>query len=123
SKTPVTDQRLHVNVFELLNTTPNGVGAFGSFFGNRASTWTTGWIFPGSYIVFIDDRATGNEIQALADFGPNTNIDIDLDATSFGFDTCAYDAGGPAPQGGSFHPLAPARLLDTRNGTGIGNGP
>ena len=123
SKTPVDDQRLQVNIFQLLNTTPNNVGAFGSFYANKGTDWTTGWILPGSYIIFLQDRATGNHIQAQVDLDANSNIDIDLDATCFGFDTCAYDAGGPGQTGGGFHPLTPTRLLDTRNGTGIPNGP
>jgi hypothetical protein len=123
STSAVADGRLHVNIFQLLNSTPNGVGAFGSFFANHGNTWTTGWINPGSYIIFMVDEVTGNSIEALADLGPGSNIDIDLDASCFGFDTCAYDTGGPAAPGGGFHPLAPTRVLDTRNGTGIPNGP
>ena len=123
SGTPVADGRIHVNLFQLLGNGNPAVGAFGSFFANHGSTWSTGWVFPGSYILFIEDRATGNNIQALMDLAPGANIDIDLDASCFGLDTCAYDAGGPAAPGGGFHPLAPVRLLDTRNGTGIANGP
>ncbi len=123
STTPVGNERLHADIFQRTDTTPNGVGAFGSFFANRGNDWTTGWILPGSYILFLEDRVTGNQIQVLADFGPGTNIDIDLDATCFGFDTCTYAAGGPSAIGGGFHPLAPTRLLDTREGKGIPNGP
>ncbi len=123
SRVPVDDQRLQVNIFQLLNTTANDVGAFGSFYANKGSDWTTGWILPGSYIIFMQDRATGNHIQVVTDLAANSNIDIDLDAACFGFDTCAYDAGGPTPTNGGFHPLTPARVLDTRNGTGIPNGP
>jgi hypothetical protein len=122
SRTPVDDQRLHVNIFQLLNTTANGVGAFGSFYANKGTDWTTGWIRPGSYIVFMQDRASGNHIQVQIDLHANSNVDIDLDASCFGFDTCAYDAGAPVQTGGGFHPLTPSRLLDTRNGTGIPNG-
>ena len=38
STTAIENDRLHVNIFQLLNTTPNGVGAFGSFFANRGDT-------------------------------------------------------------------------------------
>ncbi|HKA03264.1 MAG TPA: hypothetical protein VKD67_03015 [Acidimicrobiales bacterium] len=123
SGTPVADGRLHVNAFQLLGDGNPAVGAFGSFFANHDNTWTTGWVFAGSYILFIEDRATGNNIEALVDLTPTTNIDLDLDATCFGLDTCAYDSGGPASPGGGFHPLAPSRLLDTRYGVGITNGP
>ena len=123
STSAISDGQLEVNIFQLLNTTPNGVGAFGSFLANRGAQWTTGWIFPGSYIVFMLDHATNTRIQAQVDLGANSNVDIDLDATCFGFDTCTYDAGAPGHPGGGFHPLAPVRLLDTRNGTGIPNGP
>jgi len=122
SRTPVDDQRLEVNLFQLLNTTSNNVGAFGSFYANKGNDWSTGWILPGSYIVFMKDRATGNHIQIQVDFNDKSNVDIDLDASCFGFDTCAYDAGAPVQTGGGFHPLSPTRLLDTRNGTGIPNG-
>ncbi len=123
STTPVADGRLHANIFQLLGDGSPATGAFGSFDANHGNTWTTGWVFPGSYIIFLVDSATNRSIEALVDLGPGTNIDIDLDATCFGFDTCAYDTGGPASPGGGFHPLPPARLLDTRYGVGIPNGP
>ena len=31
-----------MNIFQLLNTTANGVGSFGSFDANHGNTWTTG---------------------------------------------------------------------------------
>src|SRR5215216_730334 len=123
SGTPVADGRIHVNLFQLLGSANPAVGAFGSFFANHGNTWSTGWVLAGSYILFIEDRATGNDIEALVDLRPGASIDIDLDATCFGLDTCAYDSGGPAAPGGGFHPLAPSRLLDTRYGVGITNGP
>jgi hypothetical protein len=123
ANSPVGDERLHVDLFQITGGGNPDVGAFGSFFANHGNTWSTGWIRPGSYILFMEDRATGNDIQALVDLTPGTNIDIDLEATCFGFDVCTYDAGGPRSPGGGFHPLAPSRLLDTRYGVGITNGP
>ena len=70
-----------------------------------------------------EDRVTGNKIQAQVDLNASSNIDIDLDATCFGFDTCAYDAGGPGHRAAASTRSTPTRLLDTRNGTGIPNGP
>jgi len=50
---------------------------------------------------------------------------IDLNAPCFGFKECVTvtgDGSPPAPSG-TFQPLSPTRILDTRSGLGIPNGP
>ncbi len=51
----------------------------------------SGW--PGRYILFVTDTATGREIQAYQDLGFGAVPTIDLDAVCFGFDNCEYNAG------------------------------
>ena len=94
-------------------------GAFNAFYANHNSDTTTGWIFPGSYNIFIEDEMTGVKIRTLASFDASSRFDIDVDASCFGFDTCVYEKGEPPTTGGGFHPLPPARVLDTRSNIGI----
>jgi hypothetical protein len=94
-------------------------GAFNSFYANHNDDTTTGWIFPGSYNIFIEDEITGTKIRTLASFDAASRFDIDVDASCFGFDVCVYERGGRPTTGGGFHPLAPARVLDTRSNLGI----
>jgi hypothetical protein len=114
--------RIVVDLFQSTGFVVGGKGAFGSFYANRGSDLTTGWIFPGDYSMFITDTATGTKIRTETSFNATTPFDIDLDASCFGFDLCSYEAGAPPATGGGFHPLPPARILDTRSGVGIANG-
>jgi hypothetical protein len=92
--------------------------------GNRGNRWSAGVTWPGMYTVFIADNAAGRKIQGFMEIHPGRVPTIDLDATCFGLDTCTYLEGGPpAPTGGAFHSMSPVRILDTRIGLGIGNGP
>ena len=97
-------------------------GAFGSYYANKGNELNTGYIFPGRYSLFITDEATNTQIRAETTFDANSTFDVDLDASCFGFDWCTYIKGGPPANGGGFHPLPPARILDTRSGIGITNG-
>ncbi len=99
----------------------NGRVAYGAFAStaSRGPTWSGGIGWPGRYILFITDTATGTKITAIPDIGPGAIPTIDLDAICFGFDTCNYLAGGPGTTAGSFHPTTPTRILDTRRGLGI----
>ncbi len=90
---------------------------------SRGNRWTAGVGWPGRYILFVTDTATGREIQAYQDLGFGATPTIDLDAICFGFDNCAYLQGGPGTTSGTFHPTPPTRILDTRFGVGITNGP
>ena len=92
--------------------------------GSRGAAWTAGVTWPGTYTGFFTDTATGDSIQVFLDLHPGQVPTLDLDATCFGFDLCTYTAGGPdASPGGGFHSMSPVRILDTRFGIGIGNGP
>ncbi|MEX2627078.1 MAG: hypothetical protein WD225_09340 [Ilumatobacteraceae bacterium] len=134
ASTPLPDDRIEIDAFQVttvfpdpprpLPTNANGVelGSFSSV-GNRDDRWTIGVAWPGRYVMFVRDTATGNNIQVTQDLGFGQTPTIDLDATCFGFDTCYYTDGGPSATSGTFHPTPPSRILDTRFGTGIANGP
>lgn len=135
SSSPVPDGRVSMDVFQvpynypdvgpaLPRTTAGAEMAAFATAPNHGNRWTAGVTWPGSYIVFVRDTATGTEIAAFTEIYPGRVPTVDLDATCFGFDTCNYTAGGPtASPGGGFHTLSPTRILDTRIGLGIGNGP
>ncbi len=135
SSTPVADRRVTTDVFQVPYTFPDvgpalprtSGGAEAAAFASvtsRGNGWTAGVTWPGTYIVFVTDTATGRAISAFTEIAPGRIPTIDLDATCFGFDTCSYSSGGPgASPGGGFHTLSPTRILDTRIGLGITNGP
>ncbi len=114
--------RINVDLFQDEGFSVGGRGAFGSFIANKGDDLTTGWIFAGNYSLFITDVVTGTVIRVQTSFDASTRFDIDLDASCYGFDLCTYDKGTPPATGGGFHPLTPARILDTRAGVGINNG-
>jgi hypothetical protein len=135
SSSPVPDGRVGYDLFQVgyfypdsgpaLPTTSNGaeVAAFASS-GSRGTKWSAGVTWPGTYTIFVTDTATGNKIQAFTEIFPGRVPTLDLDAICFGFDTCTYITGGPtASAGGGFHSLSPTRILDSRTGLGITNGP
>lgn len=111
--------KIHVDIFQDEGFSLGTRGAFNSFYANHNDDTTTGWIFPGNYNIFIEDEMTGIKIRALASFDASSRFDIDVDASCFGFDTCVYENGAPPTTGGGFHPLPPARVLDTRSNIGI----
>jgi hypothetical protein len=116
---PTPSCKIKVDIFQGEGFALGTRGAFNSFYANHNDDTTTGWIFPGGYNVFIEDEMTGTKIRALATFDASSRFDIDVDASCFGFDVCVYLAGGPPTTGGGFHPLPPARVLDTRSNIGI----
>jgi hypothetical protein len=135
SSTPVPDGRVGYDLFQVGYSFPDSgpalpqtdtgaeMAAFASA-GNRGNKWSAGVIWPGTYTVFIADTATGRKIQGFTELFAGRIPTIDLDATCFGLDTCTYLEGGPpSPTGGSFHSMSPVRILDTRTGLGINNGP
>jgi hypothetical protein len=129
SSSPIGDGRLSIDTFQIPTGYPeppaplqnNGRTAYGAFATalNRGATWSGGVGWPGRYILFITDTATGNKITATADIAPNAVPTIDLDAICFGFENCNYLAGGPGVTAGTFHPTPPTRILDTRRALGI----
>lgn len=134
SSTPVADGRLQVDIFQIQCGYPDTcidtqyssagvpVGAFASG-TNRANRWSGSVGWPGHYIVFIEDKATARKVRGFMEIANGQVPAIDLDATCFGLRTCTYDFGGAATPTGGFHPLSPTRVLDTRVGVGIDNGP
>ena len=134
SSTPVTEGRVQFDVFQIqcgypdtcIDTkyTSNGVpvGSFATG-ASKGTRWSGGVGWPGFYIVFIRDTATGRNVHGFMDISNGQVPALDLDVACFGMRNCVYDQGsGAVPQGG-FHPLSPTRLLDTRTMTGIDNGP
>jgi hypothetical protein len=134
SSAPVAEGRLDIDVFQItcgwpdtcidLPSNENGakVGAFATS-KSRGNRWTGGIGWPGRYVVYVRDTATGRNVHGFLDITDGHVPALDLDAQCFGMRTCVYDAGSaPVPSGG-FHPLNPTRVLDTRTGTGISNGP
>jgi hypothetical protein len=129
SSSPISDGRLYIESFQIPTAYPdapaplqnNGTTDYGAFAAasSRKATWSGGIGWPGRYILFVTDNATGNKITALADIAPNSIPTIDLDAICFGFENCNYLAGGPGVTAGTFHPSPPTRILDTRRSFGI----
>jgi hypothetical protein len=119
--TPITDKRVQLDLFETDNNhhTSGGhdVGAFASL-RSKNGNWTSGAVYNGDYIAFIEDTVTHVKIITFVTINGTTNIDLDLDAPCFGFNECQYDTGGPQSFAGSYHALTPSRILDTRSGLG-----
>ena len=133
SSTPVPDGRVHVDMFQIpcgypdtcrdtkYSNTGTSVGAFASG-ASKASRWSGSVGWPGHYLMFIEDRATGRKVRGFMDIENGQVPAIDLDVACFGMLICTYDFGNvPVPSGG-FHPVNPTRILDTRFGLGINNG-
>ncbi len=133
STQPIPDGRLSVHMFQLPTGYPdppapiksNGIVEYGAFASSpsKGDRWTGGVVWPGHYIMFINDHSTGGSLTVLADLAPDKVPTIDLDAICFGFDICTQSPGAPAPVPGEFYPVPPTRILDTRNSLGITNGP
>lgn len=129
SSTPITAGRVHVDSFQIPTGYPdppaplqqNGRVQYGAFSSSasKGAMWTSGVGWAGRYIMFVEDRGTGTKITTTVDIAPNSIPTIDLDAVCFGFDTCTYGSGAPTTTAGTFHPMPPTRILDTRHGLGI----
>jgi hypothetical protein len=117
----IADHRILIDAYQLTNlrstTTGIGVGSYVEQW-NRGGVYTLGWSWPGQYFVYITDTATGVKLGAFLNASPGRMPTLDLGAVCFGLDTCQYLAGRPPTATGNFHPLAPARILDTRTGNG-----
>ena len=129
SSTPIGEGRVVVDTFQIGTAYPdppaplqnNGRAEYGAFAStaSRGAVWSGGIGWPGRYILFVTDTATGTKITATPDIGSGSVPTIDLDAICFGFDTCNYLAGGPGVTSGTFHPMSPTRILDTRRTLGF----
>jgi len=134
SSTPVPDNRVEVDLFQIdcswhetcvhPPTTASGreYGSFGTS-KSRGMRWTGGVGLPGRYVIFIRDTATGRNFQGLVDIANGAVPTIDLDAICFGLRMCVQDSGSTPAAAGNFHPMSPMRILDTRSGVGITDGP
>jgi hypothetical protein len=121
SNAAVTTDRLGVAFFQQGDgaVSSGGVGVQGfAALGNRGSAWTSGYVYDGEYIVFIEDRLRDTKIVGFVTIAGATTVDLDLEATCFGLDTCEHLAGTPTVTSGGFHPVTPGRVLDTRVGIG-----
>lgn len=132
SSTPLDDNRIEVDTFQIPTVFPDdhlpqpprnnrghAVKAFATA-GNIGNAWTGGVGWPGRYILFIRDTGTGTHVTATTDIFADHIPTIDLDAWCFGFTTCTYDQGTPTTSTtGTFHPVTPTRIADTRIGLGI----
>ena len=121
------DDRFKILWFQLTNwqQTSGGreVGAFG-LSRSHGNQWTAGIVWPGQYVMVVTDNSNGSQVSGLLDLAAGTTPVLDADAFCYGMAQCQYDAGSPpANAGGGFHPMSPVRVVDTRNGTGIANGP
>lgn len=129
SSSPIGTGRVVVDSFQIPTGYPeppaplqnNGVVNYGAFAStaSRGAQWSGGVGWAGRYLFFVTDTATGRKITASADVAAGSIPTIDLDAVCFGFDTCTYGAGGPGVAAGSFHPMAPTRIVDTRRALGL----
>lgn len=134
SSTPVANDRVEVDIFQIdcgrhetcvhppINSKGVATGAFAST-KNKGNAWTGGVIYAGHYVVYIRDMLTGRHLHGIVDIAADNIPTIDLDAVCFGIPVCTFDQGSSATASGSFHPINPARILDTRRGIGISNGP
>jgi hypothetical protein len=118
--------RISIDLFQNDGFRTPGRGAFGSFDASKGDDVTLGWVFPGGYHMFITDHVTGVKIRVAISLTAGQRFDLDLNATCMGFDLCSYEDGtfanAPTP-GGSFHPLAPTRVIDSRKDIGTQHGP
>lgn len=126
SSAPLVDGQIKINAYQItgLHQTSAAidVGSFVESF-SRGGQWTMGWAWPGQYVAYVTDESTGTSIQGFFTIAGGQAPTLDLDASCFGLDACQYQSGGPPVAVGTLHPLTPARVLDTRDGTGRGVGP
>ena len=130
----IPDNRVEIDLFQIdcswhetcvhppTNSRGVSIGAFAST-KNKSNAWTGGIAYAGHYVIYIRDLLTGRHLHGIVDISPTDIPTIDLDAVCFGIPICTFDQGSSATASGGFHALNPTRILDTRNGTGIANGP
>jgi len=83
---PVADGRLTTYAFQVVNKDTT-IGAF-NIADSRGSQWTAGWIWPGEYILYLADHATGRFVQGRAILTPGGSLNLDLGAPCFGLASC-----------------------------------
>ncbi len=121
SRTTVTNARVGIDIFQLTGqpTTNKGVvlDAFSSS-SSSGGSYLTGPLWTGSYIAFVTDRTTGAQAIGFLNVAGDTTFDLDLDVICFGIDECQW-TGPTTNAAGKFHPVSPARIVDTRLGQGV----
>ena len=134
SQNAVADNRIEIDLFQIdcswhetcvhppTNSRGVSIGAFAST-KNKGNAWTGGIVYAGHYVIYIRDLLSGRHLHGIVDISPTDIPTIDLDAVCFGIPICTFDQGSSATASGGFHAVNPTRILDTRNGTGISNGP
>ena len=134
SQNAVADNRIEIDLFQIdcswhetcvhppTNSRGVSIGAFAST-KNKGTAWTGGIVYAGHYVIYIRDLLSGRHLHGIVDISPTDIPTIDLDAVCFGIPICTFDQGSSATASGGFHAVNPTRILDTRNGTGISNGP
>ena len=121
SSTSVTAGRLGFEIFQTTGQPRTSTGYLLDSFAAGASsgsTYTSNPLWNGLHILFLTDKSTGRKAIGLVDLKGDTTLDIDLDAWCFGLDECQWTGALQSPAG-KFHPVSPARIVDTRRGLGI----
>ena len=121
SRTTVTNGRVRVEIFQVTGQRTTNKGAVLDAFSasnSVGSEYLTGPLWTGSYIAFVTDTTTGAQAIGFIDIAGDTTFDLDLDTICFGIDECQW-SGATSNVGGKFHPVSPARIVDTRLGQGV----
>jgi len=121
SRTPVTTGRVRIEIFQTTNQPLSSTGwPLDAFSANNSvgGSYTTGPLWNGQYIAFITDTVTARQAIGFMNLSGNTRLDLDLDIACFGIDECQFSGSVP-PSQGEFHPVQPARLVDSRSGQGM----
>jgi hypothetical protein len=82
----IADGRLTAALFQIVPK-DKSIGAF-NVSASRGNQWTTGVVWPGDYIIFLTDHATGRSISVGANLTPGAAINVDLNRPCFGFPAC-----------------------------------
>ena len=121
SRAPITNERVHLDIFEItgqhLSSTGYAMDAFSSG-TSRGDVMRSGPLWNGQYLAFVEDRVAGTKAVGFVEVNGDTATELDLDMTCFGIDNCQF-IGAVADSPGAFHPLSPTRIVDTRRGLGI----
>lgn len=133
---PIVDGQVHVDAFQIdcwitencpARPLSSGGIKFGAFSSgsSRGDTWFMSVAWPGRYTLYISDDDSGEKVQVFADIAEGDVPTIDLNAPCFGFKECitVTGTGVPPAAASEFRSLPPTRILDTRSGLGIANGP
>ncbi|MEN9644632.1 MAG: hypothetical protein RL238_1301 [Actinomycetota bacterium] len=121
SSSAVTSGRVGFEIFQTTGQQRTNTGYLLDAFtagASSGSSYATGPLWNGQYILFITDKTTGRQAIGLLNLSGDTTYDIDLDAWCFGMDECQFSGSLQNPSG-KFHPLSPSRIVDTRRGVGI----